>query len=189
MLATDKADLNALLVAVAADDGDAFRRLYDLAAPKLLGTILRMLKNRPVAEEVLQDVFLRIWQNAGSFSPQAAPAGAWMNAIARNRAIDMLRQGRSAPLADAAGVDEEVDWFERIAEDRNREADMMDAASLRHCLGSIEPQARSCVLLAYYEGYSREEIARRYDRPVNTIKTWLHRSLLTLRTCLEGDGA
>ena len=89
MLAIDKADLDALLVAVAADDLEAFHRLYDLAAPKLLGTILRMLKNRAAAEEVLQDVFLRIWQNARSFSPRAAPAGVWMNSIARNRAIDV----------------------------------------------------------------------------------------------------
>ena len=66
---------------------------------------------------------------------------------------------------------------------------MMSADSLRHCLGALDPQACSCVLLAYYEGFSREEIAQRYDRPVNTIKTWLHRSLITLRTCLEGDGA
>ena len=189
MPATDKADLDALLAAVARADVDAFRRLYDLAAPKLLGTILRMLKNRPVAEEVLQDVFLRIWQNAGGFSPQSASAGIWMNAIARNRSIDILRQRSSTPVVSATGLSEDVDWFERIAEDRDREDDMMSTASLRHCLGTLDPQARSCVLLAYYEGFSREEIAQRYDRPVNTIKTWLHRSLLLLRACLDEDGA
>ena len=64
---------------------------------------------------------------------------------------------------------------------------MIDNASLRHCLGTIDSQARDCVLLAYYEGYSREELARRYDRPVNTIKTWLHRNLATLRACLDGE--
>ena len=187
LLAMDMADLDALLVAVAADDLDAFRRLYELAAPKLLGTILRMLKSRPAAEEVLQDVFLRIWQSARNFSPASGSAGTWMNAIARNRAIDVLRQGRSMPLVSTAlaGEDGEIDWFARIAEDRDRERDMINAASLRHCLATLDPQARSCVLLAYYEGYSREEIARRYDRPVNTIKTWLHRSLLTLRSCLD----
>ena len=189
MLATEKADLDALLLAVANADLDAFRRLYDLAAPKLLGTILRMLKSRPAAEEVLQDVFLRIWQNARSFSPQAASAGVWMSAIARNRSIDVLRQRRSTPLVSATSLAEDVDWFERIAEDRDRESDMLSTASLRHCLGTIDPQARSCVLLAYYEGFSREDIARRYDRPVNTIKTWLHRALLALRACLDEDDA
>ncbi len=186
MFATDTADLNELLVAVAAKDVDAFRRLYDLTAPKLLGTVLRMMKSRPAAEEVLQDVFLRIWQNAGSFSPQSGPARTWMNAIARNRAIDVLRLRGAMNVSD---VSESVDWFERIAEDRDRENDMVSAASLRRCLGALDPQARNCVLLAYYEGFSREEIAQRFDRPVNTIKTWLHRSLATLRACLDGDGA
>ena len=108
-----------------------------------------------------------------------------MNSIARNRAIDVLRQKTAI-----AGVEPRrrrvTDWFERIAEDRDREADMIDNASLRRCLGTIDAQARDCVLLAYYEGFSREELAQRYARPVNTIKTWLHRSLATLRACLDG---
>lgn len=185
MLATDKAELDSLLVAVAGRDKDAFRRLYDLTSPKLLATILRIVRIRPAAEEVLQDVYLRIWQNAGSYSPQTAPARAWMNSIARNRAIDVLRQ---KGFTSVSGADDDVDWYERVAEDRDREADMINNASLRHCLQTIDPQARNCVLLAYYEGYSREELAARYERPVNTIKTWLHRSLSSLRACLDGAG-
>lgn len=184
MLAKDKAELEGLLEAVAGADREAFRTLYDLAAPKLFATILRIVRVRASAEEILQDVFLRIWQNASSFSPDAAPASAWMNSIARNRAIDVLRQ---KSFASTSSLDDGSDWFERIAEDRDREADMIDNASLRHCLGTLESQARDCVLLAYYEGYSREELARRYDRPVNTIKTWLYRNLATLRACLDGE--
>lgn len=183
MLATDKAELDSLVAAVARRDRNAFRRLYDLASPKLFATIFRIVRNKPAAEEVLQDVFLRIWQNAESFSPQTAPARAWMNSIARNRAIDVLRQKGFATVTSAA---DDTDWYERIAEDRDREADMINNASLRHCLGQIDDQARTCVLLAYYEGFSREELAERYDRPVNTIKTWLHRSLASLRACLDG---
>ncbi len=184
MLATDKAVLDSLLISVAGRDREAFRRLYDLTSPKLFATILRIVRQKPAAEEILQDVFLRIWQNAGSFSPQTAPARAWMNSIARNRAIDVLRQRTFTTVANAA---DEIDWYERIAEDRDREADMINNASLRHCLEQIDDQARACVLLAYYEGLSREELAQRYDRPVNTIKTWLHRSLATLRACLDGS--
>ena len=186
MLATDKSELDGLLAAVALKDRDAFRRLYELSSPKLFATILRIVKIRAAAEEVLQDVFLRIWQNAETFSPQTAPARAWMNSIARNRAIDVLRQ---KGFTSINGAETDTDWYERIAEDRDREADMINNASLRHCLQTIDAQARDCVLLAYYEGYSREELARRYDRPVNTIKTWLHRSLSSLRACLDGDGA
>ena len=185
MLATKTTDLEQLLVAVASKDEIAFRQLYDLAAPKLLGVVLRMIRNRPAAEDVLQDVFVRIWQNASAFSPEAGPARAWMNSIARNRAIDVLRQKSFALVSDAQS---EVDWYERIPEDRDRENDMIGAASLRHCLGALDAQARTCVLLAYYEGLSREEIAQRFERPVNTVKTWLHRSLAVLRNCLnEGE--
>ena len=182
MLATDKADYEALLLAVAQRDRTAFRRLYDLAAPKLFATVLRILRSRPAAEEVLQDVFLRIWQNAGNFAPGSGPARAWMNSIARNRAIDVLRQKTFVSLPRD---DDGTDLYERVPEERDREADVINNASLRHCLSTIDEPARICVLLAYYEGYSREELAQRYDRPVNTIKTWLHRSLATLRACLD----
>ena len=107
-----------------------------------------------------------------------------MNSIARNRSIDVLRQ---RGYVQVSAVDNASDWFEKVAEDRDREGDMIDNASLRRCLAGIEPQARDCVLLAYYEGYSREELAQRFGRPVNTIKTWLHRSLGTLRACLDGS--
>lgn len=183
MLAHEDADLRALLLATADGDRDAFHRLYVAAAPKLFGTILRILRNRAAAEEVLQDVFLRIWQNAGRFEPEMATSAVWMNAIARNRSIDVLRQRGTVRMA---ADDDATDWFERVAEDRDRERDMVDNASLRHCLASLEDQARTCVLLAYYEGFSREELAARFGRPVNTIKTWLHRSLGTLRDCLDG---
>ena len=186
MFATEKVDLEQLLLAVAERDALAFRRLYDLTAPKLLGVIFRIVRSKPAAEEVLQDVFLRVWQNAGSYSPETAPARAWMNTIARNRAIDVLRQKGFATVSDANG---DVDWYEKVAEDRDREMDMLNAATLRHCLGDLDPQARRCVLLAYYEGFSREELAQRFDRPVNTIKTWLHRSLALLRTCIDESAA
>lgn len=182
LLATEKAEYDALLLAVAQQDRDAFRTLYDMASPKLYATILRIVRNRAAADEVLQDVFLRIWQKADSFAPDAGPARAWMNSIARNRAIDLLRQ---KSFALVQGNDDDVALYERVAEDRDREADMINNASLRRCLGTIEEPARRCILLAYYEGYSREELAQHYDRPVNTIKTWLHRSVATLRTCLD----
>lgn len=186
MVGNEKAELERLLAAVAGRDRAAFRQLYDAAAPKLFATVLRIVRNKPTAEEVLQDVFLRIWQNAASFSPQTAPARAWMNSIARNRAIDVLRQKGFTPVSAA---EHDSKWYERIAEDRDREGDMINNATLRHCLETIDEQARNCVLLAYYEGFSREELAQRYDRPVNTIKTWLHRSLASLRACIEGtDG-
>ena len=186
MLAIDKAELEDLLASVAGRDRTAFRRLYDLTSPKLFATVLRIVKSTSAAEEVLQDVYLRIWQNAGSYVPSAGPPRAWLNSIARNRAIDVLRQ---KSFASATSAEDGSDWYERVSEGRDREADMVNNASLRRCLAAIDEQARTCILLAYYEGYTREELARRYDRPVNTIKTWLHRNLISLRNCLDGSSS
>ena len=184
MQAADTTKLEDLLAAVAQRDRQAFRELYDATSAKLFATVLRIVRSKSAADEVLQDVYLRIWQNAESYSPQTASARTWMNSIARNRAIDVLRQRTFASVTPQD--DDEGSWYDRIAEDRDREADMVNNASLRHCLATIDEQARTCVLLAYYEGYSREELAQRFERPVNTIKTWLHRSLTSLRACLDG---
>ena len=182
MTVANNAELSALLQAVARKDRAAFQALYERTAPKLFAIVLRILRERAPAEDVLQDVFLRIWQNAAGFSPVAGPAMGWLIAIARNRAIDQLRTKK---LVSLAGVDNAADPYAEIAALGDREAEMNDLAVLRHCLGELEEPARSCVLLAYYEGYSREELAKRYDRPVNTIKTWLFRSLSALKSCLE----
>jgi RNA polymerase sigma factor (sigma-70 family) len=183
VLTTDGAELAKLIAGVARSDRAAFRRLYDAAAPKLFAIILRILRNRTLAEDTLQDVFLRVWQNAGSFSVDAGPPMGWLTSIARNRSIDVLRQ--KVPVTVGSSTGDETDWFERIAEAGDREADMLNISALRHCLGELDETARKCVLLAYYEGFSREELAARYERPVNTIKTWLHRSLITLKSCLD----
>src|SRR5262249_21183268 len=102
----------------------------------------------------------------------------------RNRAIDVLRK-KNPILLDR---DEEgADWFEKISAPEDHEASIIAMDALRHCLQHIEAPVRDCVLLAYYDGYSREELARRFDRPVNTIKTWLHRGLAALKACLEAQ--
>jgi RNA polymerase sigma-70 factor (ECF subfamily) len=101
--------------------------------------------------------------------------------ITRNRAIDILRARNPA---EPAGT-EATDFLTNIADAAGGEGQMMELAALQHCLGTLETAARDCILLAYYEGYSREELASRFGRPVGTIKTWLHRSLAALKSCLE----
>jgi len=178
----DPEELGALLVEVGRGDRAAFKALYDATAPKLFGLILRIVRDRAVAEEVLQDAFLRIWGNASTYSPGAGRPVTWLASIARHRAIDVVRRRTEVLLAD--GEDGE-DWLARIMDPRNAEADLADRDALRSCLGRIEEEHARCLLLAYHEGYSREELATRFGRPVNTIKTWLHRSLAALRQCLD----
>ena len=175
-------DLGTLLIAIASGDRVAFRRLYESVSPKLFAIIRRINRDAAGSEEILQDVFLRVWNNAGSFSPQAGSAMAWLITIARNRAIDVLRQ--KAPLL-AVPADNKPHPYDTIADPVNSEARLNDMAVLRNCLGAIEEPTRSCILLAYYEGFSRDELAAKYETPVNTIKSWLHRGLTSLRDCLE----
>jgi RNA polymerase sigma factor (sigma-70 family) len=176
------ADLARLIRAVAESDRTALRALYDATAPKLLGIILRILQDRSAAEDALQEVFVRIWQRAGTFDPQAAPALVWLGAIARHKAIDRLRQDKAARLSQA-----DTNWMERLADTRDGEADLARRDALAHCLEAVEPDQRDCLILAYCEGWSREELAARHARPVSTVKTWLRRGLISLRGCLEAS--
>ena len=178
----DSDDLTVLLKRAANGDRASFKALYRKTAPKLFGIVLRIVRDKSTAEDILQDTYVRIWRNAESYYSSAGEPLGWLASIARNGAIDFLR--KKTPVT--FGKDDEAgDYFERIVDPHDQEAAMIALDTLRHCLREIEAPMRDCVLLAYYEGYSREELANRFGRPVNTIKTWLHRGLATLKTCLE----
>ena len=174
------ADLGRLIGAVGRGDRVALRSLYEAVAPKLLGIILRILQDRGAAEDALQEVFVRIWQRAGRYDPQAGAPMPWLVTIARNQAIDRFRQDKSARLTQ---VEDGV--LERLADQQDGETDLAQRDALTNCLDRVEPPQRECIVLAYCEGWSREELAARYDCPVNTVKTWLRRGLISLRGCLE----
>jgi RNA polymerase sigma factor (sigma-70 family) len=175
-------DLAELISATARRDRAAFGELYARTAAKLLGIVTRIVGDRAMAEDVLQEVYLRIWQSASSYLPAAGRPMTWMIVIARNRAIDAVRGRR---LVQAADDGSGSDPLESIPEPRNREGEIADRSQLRLCLGELDAVQRRCFLDAYHYGYSREELATRFGKPVNTIKTWLHRSTALLRTCLE----
>lgn len=180
----DDATLHRLIAEISGGNEQSLRTLYDLTAPKLFGIVLRIQRDRSAAEDVLQDVYLRVWQNAGSFSSESGRPITWLCAIARNRAIDVVR--RKGEVQGPVSEDGE-DWVERLADPHDSEGAILGRDALRACLGVLDKPQRDCVVLAYCEGYSREELAARYDRPVNTIKTWLHRGLSSLRGCLEAQ--
>ncbi len=176
--------LESLLEATASGDRDAFRTLYDRSSAKLYGVVLRILKNTQKAEDVLQDVYLKIWQKAGSYDPVQGKPITWMATIARNRAIDIIRTARPEQTIDEPGDEEEI--FQLGGRDAEN-VDLAELETLRFCLGEMKEDDRNYVLLAYYEGFSREELAERFDSPVGTIKTRLRRGLLALRSCLERE--
>jgi RNA polymerase sigma-70 factor (ECF subfamily) len=175
----DKGSLGNLLRAAAQGDRRAFRSLYEATAPKLFAIVLRIVRNRPVAEEVLQETYVNVWQKAERFSPEAGDPMAWLTTIARNRAIDRIRSER---IDRASTTDETI--LERLVAPSSGDPVMHEA--LRRCLDGLDEEARTCMILAYCSGYSREELAERFGRPVGTIKTLLFRSTRLLRECLDG---
>ncbi|WP_372422449.1 sigma-70 family RNA polymerase sigma factor [Salinarimonas chemoclinalis] len=174
--------LEALLAAVARADRGAYARLYARTSAKLFGVVLRIVKDRGMAEEVLQEVFLGIWRGASSYAAEKARPMTWMITIARNRAIDAVRVRREVLLDP--GEDGE-DPFAAIPDPFDAAASFADRDALTRCLDRLEETQRHCILLAYCEGWSREELAARTGKNVNTIKTWLHRGLAALRGCLS----
>lgn len=175
----DRAALPSLLEATARGNHAAFRALYAATAPKLLGVVLRITRNRPMAEEVLQETYIKIWQKAERFDPAMGQPVAWLAAIARNRAIDRIRAERM----DRASVSDGE--LAELAAPSGGDPALREA--LRTCLQRLDEEARNCAVLAYCSGYSREELAERFDKPVGTIKTLLHRTVRQLKACLEKE--
>jgi RNA polymerase sigma factor (sigma-70 family) len=138
--------LAALIAAVSGGDRRAFKALYDATAPKLFGVVLRIVRDRAVAEEVLQDVFLRVWQNAGSYAPDAGQPMTWLASIARYRAIDVVRQRREKPIG---GGEDGEDWIAGIMDPHDGEAELIDRDRLRQSLARLDEAQRTCLLLAY----------------------------------------
>ena len=176
------ADLVRLLGRVAASDRDAFAALYDATAAKLYGVILRILRRRDLADEILQDVYVRIWQHAGDFDAARASPITWMASIARNRAIDEARKRGHLSIEDTPAASEVADP-QALASDVLETSD--ELRRLEACLDALGAEKKALVKLAYLEGMTRQELADRSGQPVATIKTWLHRSLKQLKDCLS----
>ena len=181
MNATDAARLADLLAQTARQDRAAFAELYAATRAKLFGVARRILIRSDLAEEALQETYVRIWSHASRYDSGAASAMTWMIAIARNQAIDLRRRANERIAASAVALEDVTLVAPQVSAD-----DSADLRSLRECLGALAENGRDMVLLAYHQGYSREELSRRFNRPVATVKTILRRSLAALKECLDG---
>lgn len=173
-------DINELIARTALRDRAAFDELYRLTSGKLFGVCLRILKDRAEAEEALQEVFVKIWTKADRFVATDLSPISWLAAIARHHAIDRLRARKPAAALDAAlEIADPAPGPEAsaIAGDRRQR--------LERCLDELETARAAAVRGAYLNGDSYAVLAERHGVPLNTMRTWLRRSLLKLRECLE----
>lgn len=177
-----------LIVRVAAQDRAAFRTLYSQTSSKLMGVLLRILATRAEAEDALQEVFTRVWLRAGRFDATKGRGMTWLIAIARNHAIDRLR-ARPAEVQSVSRDEDDADPMERVADSaptaETRMIAVGEARRIADCFDTLEPDRAEAVRGAYLKGLSYVELAERHDVPLNTMRTWLRRSLLRLRECLD----
>jgi RNA polymerase sigma factor (sigma-70 family) len=182
--------LMALLARVAAREAAALRQLYDATSGKLYGVAMRVLGNKAHAEDVLQDAYLNIWRNAGSYQSSLSPPLAWMGLVVRSRALDFLRKRKTDRALNGPEFDEEMaqnsdEGFHNSAPNPMDTSMASEQAwALHECLRKIEAQPREVVTLAYFQDLSHSELAERLSLPLGTVKTWVRRSLEELRRCL-----
>ena len=178
----DRAELEALLSRCAAGEAAALETLYVRVAPILLAVLMRMLKHRDLAEDVLQDVFVKVWQQASQFDPIRGRPLAWLVSMARYRAIDLQRAAR--PAVALSDVSLALEPQLQVGGSADAAEVLGSGGLLLRCLEQLAAPQRRCLVLAYQEGLTHSEIARAVGEPLGTVKSWVRRSLLALRRCL-----
>jgi RNA polymerase sigma-70 factor (ECF subfamily) len=172
----------ALLQACARGDRAALQGLYAATAAQLFGLALSIVRRRDLAEDIVQDSFLLAWRHARSFDPGRGTAMAWLARIVRNQCFDLMRRwGREAPLDDALMQN----WEDPAPGPADLTALSRDARRLRRCLDELDEGPRRSMILAYYEGLTFAEVSGRLGAPLGTVKSWVRRSLIQLKDCME----
>jgi RNA polymerase sigma-70 factor (ECF subfamily) len=179
-------DHGAVLEACARGDRQALQRLYVQEGARLLGVVLRIVGDRGVAEDIIHDAFVNIWNKAYTFDVRRGSGKTWIFSVARHQALNHVRTRHREVTVDD-------DTAERLDAERSQEAatdiqdhfDWLGHGELDRCLGQLSPERRNCLFHAYVDGFSHQEIATRLGRPLGTVKAWIKRSLTALRECLS----
>ena len=172
-----EAQVAAAIARCASGDRSALRVIYDIEAARMVGVARRIVRRQDLAEEAVQDTFMRVWRSARSFDPQKGAARTWLYTILRNCALSILRdEGRF--VSDDDKLDEAGPMTE------NALAHLPESSALRRCLERLDDERRSVVVLAYVHGLSHGELAGRLGVPLGTVKSWVRRSLISLQECM-----
>ncbi|MFO1369545.1 MAG: RNA polymerase sigma factor [Marinagarivorans sp.] len=179
-------ELIALIARCAIRDQTALKDLFDRLGPFLNSVALRIVRSEDASNDVLQEAFIQIWQNASSYRPHLSKPLTWLTSIVRYRALDRFAQEKS--IREKIDVDASEDEITSIADEscplQTAVTDQM-RNQLASCLDSLSTSIKESVELAYLHGYSRDEIAERMNTNSNTVKSWLHRGAQRLKQCLE----
>ena len=173
-------DYEAAIEACSRGDHAALKAIYDLESPWLLGVALRIVRNLDAAHDVLQDSFLQLWQRSGSYQRALGSGRGWIYTVVRHRALDEVRlAGREVAVGDGLEA-----LLERAADHRADMATHAHAAALSDCIATLEERSRDCIVHAFVDGYTHEEIAVKVAAPIGSVKSWIRRGLLALKACL-----
>jgi RNA polymerase sigma factor (sigma-70 family) len=187
-------DLSRLLARSGLGDRAAFATLYERTSSHLFAVVLRINRDRAQAEDILQEVYVNVWRAASSFDAAQSQPLTWLTSIARNRAIDSLRrlqtqpQLRSGPQAEGR-ESEDDDVYDTVADDAPGPLDLLsraaEARSLAACMDQLSATQRQSLALTFFQGLSHAEVAAQMRQPLGTIKSWVRRSLVALKSCLQ----
>lgn len=175
-------DYEAALLACARGERFALRALYEREARWLLGVALRIVRDRERAEDVLHDAFMQVWDHAATFQPALGSGRGWVYTVVRHAALKAAREPGRLQVMDVTELTALSDARQRddgAGEDRG-----LDADSLERCLQRLDAPRRACVMHAFVDGYTHEQIAARLNTPLGTVKSWIKRSLASLKECL-----
>lgn len=176
------ANLAEMLARTAQGDRQAFERLYQATSAKLFGLALRILASKDLAEEALQDAYVKIWHSADTYQMDKAAVMTWMTVIVRNRCLDLLR---ASPREQGLKEDESFDdWASDDLGPMEKAASQSDTKALMQCIKQLAPLQRQAFALSYFHGLAHEQLAHQLVQPLGTIKTWLRRGLETLKNCM-----
>ncbi|MEO8836850.1 MAG: sigma-70 family RNA polymerase sigma factor [Caldimonas sp.] len=188
-------DLSRLLARASIGDRAAFATLYERTSSHLFAVVLRINRDRAQAEDILQEVYVNVWRAASSFDAAQSQPLTWLTSIARNRAIDSLRRVQTQPQLRTSGAfadgrtNEEDDVYDTVADDAPSPLELLSRASearaLAVCIEQLSALQRQSVALAFYQGLSHAEVATQLRQPLGTVKSWVRRALMTLKTCLQ----
>jgi RNA polymerase sigma-70 factor, ECF subfamily len=183
-------ELRALLSRVALGNQRAFTDLYRQAGAHLYAVALRIVRNGPLAEEVLQEAFVSVWHHAGTYDAAKSQPLTWLTSIVRNRCLDQLRKREIDTVTLVGGDDAAAEWD--LPSDGPTPIELLlagaDARALRDCVDSLDGGPKQAIALAFFQGLSHGELAAHLREPLGTVKSWVRRGLEKLRRCLDAAG-